>query len=148
MKQANAWFSCLLFFTVTALAQEPKSGRIVVNTDGYKSEKGFAMIALHNTSHTFLKKKEPFRKERIAITLGTAKAVFNDIPYGTYSIAVFHDENSNFDLDASIVGIPKEDYGFSNNARKKYGPPKYNDTLFTLDAAEKTLEIRVAPAIP
>ena len=34
------------------------------------------------------------------------------------------------------MGIPKEPYGFSNNARSKWGPPKYEAARFDLQEAE------------
>lgn len=145
MKKIVCSIAFLVFASVSA--QTELTGTITVKTEKYRNEKGFAMIALHNTPKTFLKKAAPFRKERVAIVNGVASATFKDIPFGTYSVAVFHDENDNFDLDANFVGIPKEDYGFSNNARKKYGPPSYKDTLFELSENEKTLTIQVAPAM-
>ena len=31
-----------------------------------------------------------------------------------------------------MFGIPSEDYGFSNNAKGTFGPPKYDDAKFNL----------------
>lgn len=47
---------------------------------------------------------------------------FNSIASGKYSIYYFHDENNNNELDTKF-GIPKEGYGFSNNAKGSFGPP-------------------------
>ncbi len=51
-----------------------------------------------------------------------------DLPLsdGEYAISVFHDLNGNQELDKNWMGIPTEPYGFSNNARGKFGPPTYN----------------------
>ena len=43
-----------------------------------------------------------------------------------------HDENGNGELDANFVGIPKEPWGFSNNAKGKFGPPKWEDVQFSI----------------
>jgi uncharacterized protein (DUF2141 family) len=38
-----------------------------------------------------------------------------DIPPGTYAIKLHIDENENGKLDTNFLGIPKEQYGISNN---------------------------------
>ena len=43
-----------------------------------------------------------------------------------YAIAIFHDKNANNKFD-SFLSIPKEKFGFSNNARGFLGPPKFED---------------------
>ncbi len=53
---------------------------------------------------------------------------------GDYAISIFHDSNGNGDLDTNFIGIPKEPVALSNNARPKFGPPKYKDAVFTLAA--------------
>ena len=38
-----------------------------------------------------------------------------DIPPGTYAVKIHIDENENGELDTNFLGIPKEQYGISNN---------------------------------
>ena len=38
-----------------------------------------------------------------------------DIPPGTYAVKLHIDENENGKLDTNFLGIPKEQYGISNN---------------------------------
>lgn len=45
-------------------------------------------------------------------------------------------------MDTNFFGIPKEDYGCSNNARGFMGPPKYDDAKFQL-SENKTIEIKI-----
>lgn len=58
--------------------------------------------------------------------------LFDSIALGKYTITYFHDENKNNELDTNIMGIPKEGYGFSNNASGKYGPPPIEERIFTV----------------
>ena len=37
------------------------------------------------------------------------------------------------------LGIPKEQFGFSNNARGTFGPPSFESASFTLDSYHKLL---------
>jgi uncharacterized protein (DUF2141 family) len=62
-----------------------------------------------------------------------ARCDFEDIPPGTYALAVIHDENMNGKLDTNWLGIPKEGYGFSNDARASLGAPAFSDASFQYD---------------
>ncbi len=59
-----------------------------------------------------------------------------DIPPGTYAIKLHIDENENGELDTNFLGIPKEQYGFSNNA-KAFGIPKFESASFQLNEYKK-----------
>jgi len=57
----------------------------------------------------------------------------HNVPAGAYGLQVMHDENGNGELDANLVGIPKEPWGFSNNAKGRFGPPKWEDVKFSIE---------------
>ena len=52
--------------------------------------------------------------------------LIDDLEESNYAIAIFHDKNSNDEFD-TFFSIPKEKFGFSNNARVFLGPPKFED---------------------
>ena len=60
-----------------------------------------------------------------------------------YTAAIFHDVNNNGKLDKNLLGVPTEPYGFSNNARSKWGPPKYDTAKFQLNQDQLLLQIEV-----
>ena len=68
------------------------------------------------------------------VETGTAIYEF-DIPDGTYAVGIFVDVNYNNKMDRNFLGIPKEQYGFSNNAKGNFGPPSFKDAAFTLNGA-------------
>lgn len=72
------------------------------------------------------------RTEGVSLTL-------HDVPAGTYGIQMFHDENGNNELDANMIGIPKEPWAFSNNAAGRFGPPKWADIKFEISDEDKTV---------
>ncbi len=65
------------------------------------------------------------------------------MPYGRYSIKAFHDENNNSKLDTNFLGMPTERYGFSNNARGRFGPPSFAEAAVTLNSPQITIAIEV-----
>ncbi|MGC6485050.1 MAG: DUF2141 domain-containing protein [Candidatus Puniceispirillales bacterium] len=67
--------------------------------------------------------------------------VFAGLDPGTYSLALFHDENSNGELDTVFFGIPTEGHGFSNNASAPFGPPDFNATAFEMTGEDQHMTV-------
>lgn len=65
------------------------------------------------------------------------------VPPGNYAVSIYLDENENGKLDSGIFGIPKEPVGASNNPRSRMGPPRFDDCVFTMTSAAKTLDINL-----
>ncbi|QFU76463.1 DUF2141 domain-containing protein [Halioglobus maricola] len=57
-----------------------------------------------------------------------------ELPVGEYAISLYFDANGNGEMDTNFIGIPKEPVAMSNNAKARFGPPKYKDAVFTLTA--------------
>ncbi len=70
-----------------------------------------------------------------------ARCDFEDIPPGTYALAVVHDENLNGQIDANWMKVPKEGYGFSNDAKAVFGPPSFSAASFPYDGQNLELTI-------
>jgi uncharacterized protein (DUF2141 family) len=59
--------------------------------------------------------------------------VIENLRPGKYAFKYIHDENNNEKLDTNWLGIPKEGYGFSNNAKGPFGPPSFEKTIFAIE---------------
>ncbi|RZO97330.1 MAG: DUF2141 domain-containing protein [Flavobacteriales bacterium] len=55
-----------------------------------------------------------------------------ELKKGVYAISLFVDSNNNKIIDKNLLGIPTEQYGFSNNASGFLGSPSYKDASFNL----------------
>ena len=53
---------------------------------------------------------------------------------GVYAIKVLVDNNDNGKIDLNFFGIPKEQFGFSNNVRGILGVPKFEKASFKLNS--------------
>jgi len=62
-----------------------------------------------------------------------ARCDFEEIPPGTYALTVIHDENMNGKLDTNWLGIPKEGYAFSNDAKVFLAAPSFSVASFQYD---------------
>nr|WP_294511109.1 DUF2141 domain-containing protein [uncultured Rhodopila sp.] len=55
------------------------------------------------------------------------------VPPGTWAAAVYHDEVGNQPLRYGLLGAPRQGFGFSRDARMRFGPPRFEDAAFTPD---------------
>ncbi len=123
------------------LAQDNSGSTITVNVSNLKNNDGKVHVGLYNTKESFLGKQ--YKGEISKIDNKTCSVVFADIPKGTYAISLYHDENNNNKMDTRMFGIPKEDYGCSNNAKGFMGPPKWEDAKFQVNNEAITQDIKL-----
>jgi uncharacterized protein (DUF2141 family) len=117
-----------------------------VVVEGIKSSKGQVKIGLEKSAEDFDKgplHEARYRGETVVSKEGRIEVHFRDVPFGTYAVKSFHDADGNGQLNTNFMGIPAEDYGFSNNARGTMGPASFKDASFEIDAPEKTITIRL-----
>jgi uncharacterized protein (DUF2141 family) len=127
-------------------AQEAANSKLTVRVVRAKNSKGQIALAVFNGESGFPgDKSKALRTLQAKIDPQTlsAQVTLDNLPRGTYAVAVFHDENLNGQLDKNMFGIPKEGYGFSNTTKKAMGPPKFADAKFELDQPEKIIEIEL-----
>lgn len=122
-----------------ASANLAAAAELTIHIDDVKAAGGNIMVALYGSEATFL--KQPDNATGAPAAAGTNTVTFKDLPEGTYAFAVFHDANSNGKMDKNLVGIPTEDYAFSNNALGKMGPPSFDDAKFALPAAGAAVRV-------
>lgn len=139
-----AWFTVLMFVNlpVAAFAQLQCPG-IHVKILNIRNSTGTVDCALFESPVGF--PREFLRSARNVMVLkiqeAQARCDFENIPPGTYAIAVIHDENMNGKLDANWLGIPKEGYGFSNTAKGVVDAPLYSAASFPYDGQNLDLTI-------
>jgi uncharacterized protein (DUF2141 family) len=125
----------LLFFimclNIVAVSAAQDLEVIIKNVSG---EAGTLMVGLFDSEKTFLKKA--VRSEKILAQTGSVRAVFKGVEQGVYAISVFHDVNGNGKLDTNFMGIPKEGFGFSNDAKAMFGPASFAKAKFKCPSAE------------
>ena len=110
---------------------------ITVKIEDADSDEGQMFVALYDAEGDFLSKT--YKTAKTDIINQQCRITFIDVPEGTYAISIFHDENNNGKLDKNYFGIPKEDYGCSNNATGFMGPPKWKDAKFSLNKDESII---------
>ena len=70
------------------------------------------------------------------------KGLYNkivDLKKGKYGVKVLIDTNGNADIDLNFFGLPKEQFGFSNNVLGLFGAPKFDKASFELNMDKKII---------
>ncbi|WP_298780429.1 DUF2141 domain-containing protein [uncultured Polaribacter sp.] len=139
MKKSLLTIAFILTVNLSIKAQETATFNLTINVEGIESNTGKIYIAIYDNEASFLK-----TSKGIIADINDKKSigVFKNLKKGIYAISLFHDENNNKKLDTKIFGIPKEPYGFSNDASGFMGPPKFEDAKFTLEN-NKTITIKI-----
>jgi uncharacterized protein (DUF2141 family) len=104
--------------------------KVVVKDIAHKG--GNLNIGVFNTEPAFQSKQEPFAGASIAVADTSKIKTTFELPFGIYAIAVYHDENSNNQLNKKKLGIPEEGVGFSGTLKSKFRPPKFEECSFHL----------------
>lgn len=125
---------CTLFCGLMSAAT---AATVEVRVSGVIGNKGKVNVAVCDRER-FLKQcghsgSAPAKAGETVVTL-------KDVPPGTWAVLAYQDENENNELDRNFIGIPSENYGFSRDARGKFGPPGFEDAAIDVRG-----EVMVAP---
>lgn len=114
--------------------------RLVVSN--LKNNQGVVRVLLFNGENGFPNSHEKsFISASEVIVNNKATFSFKGIPTGNYAISVFHDSQKTGYLRKNILGIPKDDYGFSNNATGNFAPPSFDKAKFRV--SKETIEVNI-----
>ena len=130
------------FATDDAVRIKSGSGDLVITITGFETNEGGARVAIVNSEVNY-DEGNNYRQKIVPVEDKKAQYIVTDLEFGEYAIKIFHDENSNGELDTAMFGIPKEAYGFSNNARSKFGPPAYSEVVFKFESSGQEIFIQV-----
>lgn len=106
--------------------------RVEVVVTNVKDTTGMIHVALFSNQNSFLKK--PMAGKSVKAVAGQVVVVFERVPAGEYAASMIHDANKNGKLDTNFFGVPKEGFGFSNDAMGTLGPPSFEKAKFTIRA--------------
>jgi len=102
---------------------------LIIQIDHVTMGKGEVLLAIFTDKEGYLKDDKAIPLIVTASKKGSITTCV-ELDYGTYAISIFHDVNSNKELDVNALGIPVEPYGFSNKAPAPFGPPSFKKISF------------------
>ncbi|MGD8718142.1 MAG: DUF2141 domain-containing protein [Candidatus Zixiibacteriota bacterium] len=124
---------CLAVAGVAAAQLTASRGEITVIVENFKTDAGVARFAIFRSENGFPDNYVlAYKTADVEIRNGEAQVTFTDLPYGTYAVAVHHDENGNGIVDLNFFKVPVEATGASNNAGDAAHAAEFDDAKITL----------------
>lgn len=130
----------LLAATLFGASMAASAATIEVRVQGVIGGKGKVLVAVCDKS-TFL--KDCAYSASAPAQQGETVVTVNDVPAGTWAVLSYQDENDNGKLDRNVIGIPKENYGFSRDARGRFGPPSFEDAAFSVQTEPVVTNVKL-----
>jgi uncharacterized protein (DUF2141 family) len=122
-------FAALLLALALVAATAP-SASVEVDLTALRSSRGMIQMCLTRSARHFPDCQGDPHAIRRTVPASVRQLTF-DVPAGRYALSVFHDENANRKLD-TLAGIPKEGFGFSQNPKIRFGPPRFDKVSMEL----------------
>ena len=118
---------------------EIQASELIINLSDQKKA-GTLMLAIYNNAEAFEGSVVKEKRSEVGVFKGLelylepqdSTQLSTEIPDGEYAIAFFIDANGNKKLDKNFLGIPKEQYGFSNNAMGTLSAPTFKQAKFSV----------------
>lgn len=135
-------FAWLVAVAAVALSVRVHAADLKIHLVGLRNTQGSLRLSLYNSAATFLQADERLANVKIArIWSNPVLICFAGLPPGTYAVTVHHDENNDGQINRNLLGIPREGYGFSNDAQGAVGPPSFAKAAVTLAQTDEVITI-------
>lgn len=108
-----------------------------------RSGGGRIAVAVYGDAGAFRRGEGAVRTLMAPRTDAVTRVTLTGLAPGRYAVAAFHDTDGDGRLSVWPIGLPKEAYGFSNNARGRFGPPAFDAAAFDLPAGGAHRAIRL-----
>lgn len=140
----------LLFWTVGGgpAAADPKcrnapgETRLQIAVEGVRAAAGNINITVYpDDSRRFLAPGGKVLRVRLPATAPVTSACITVPSAGYYALALYHDENGDRKFARTLLGLPAEGYGFSNDAPTLAGLPSFEATRFKAEPGDNKLVI-------
>ena len=139
---------------VPASDRKPNPQTLVVEVHGFQNLSGRCRLALYQNAKGFNQPKSAWAKQTLDLPdQGPViwKVELEDAPESQtllgsptrWAVSAHHDQNNNDQLDKNAFGIPTEPYGFSNNPKRGFGPPKFDEACFSIGSGEPQEALRI-----
>ncbi|TFI58607.1 DUF2141 domain-containing protein [Sphingomonas parva] len=107
--------------------------RLLVTVEGVRAAEGLIAVTLYaDDPKRFLAKRGALYVGRVPARQGRTRVCIHLPSTGIYGLAVYHDADGDRGFDRNALGLPKEGYGFSNNAPTVFGLPRFGAVRFSV----------------
>jgi uncharacterized protein (DUF2141 family) len=116
---------------------------LVIKVTGIKDSRGAIGCALYPSETGFPMNAEKAKQLWLKAKPDSVECQFEGIPAGKDADAVSRDLNGNRKTDTNFLGIPKEDWGVSNNVGPNFRTQRFDEAAFEVLADGIRIEIGI-----
>jgi uncharacterized protein (DUF2141 family) len=119
----------MVSMAVPASAAENDTATLIVRIENAAPE-GMMRLGLYSRALYPDDKATPIASADVSATASETVITLHNVPTGTYAIEVYQDLNGNGKMDTGFLGLPREPYGFSRDARPHLSKPDFDRVKF------------------
>lgn len=117
---------------------------MVISISNLRNHDGVVRACMTRDNRRFPRCQDSTQGYRAVVPAGDAASLrFTNVAPGTYAVALLHDENGNGKADRVLGMMPREGFGFSNDAPVNMGPPDFSDAAIEVGTGEFRQTIRM-----
>jgi uncharacterized protein (DUF2141 family) len=117
---------------------------INVVAEGLRSGDGLLALTVYaDIPSKFLAKKGSLYVGRVNASAGTTRSCIFLPRTGVYAIVLYHDANANEKFDRTMIGLPAEGFGFTNNPPTIAGLPSFRSVRLNVPRTGLTTRIQM-----
>lgn len=132
---------CLVPYLVSQTPVTTHSCTLTLIVEGMSSDEGNLGVLVFNSPKGWAEDRAAaLRDIAVPAVKGTQTLAIPDLPPGKYAVALIHDLNKNHKLDKNFIGMPKEQWGMSNNPHATIKAPPIEKAMVLVD---KDTEIHI-----
>lgn len=137
-------FLLLVMAAAPMMAQSsPAACTLTLIVEGMNSNIGNLGVLVFNNEKGWAEDRTLALKDIVVpAEKGTQTLKIPNLPAGNYAIALIHDVNQNHKLDKNWIGMPKEQWGMSNDPHATVKAPPIAKAMFQL-TADKEIHIKL-----
>jgi len=130
-------FACCLSFN-------SNTATLHLEVENIQEASGLIWVGVYDSPQAFLNKEQAICVKGYPVSqTGKMRIHIDNLPFGKYALALFHDINGNGLMDQNFLGIPTEPYAFSRKPRSKWRIPRFDEVKFNFLPAQQALALRL-----
>lgn len=132
----------LWFVPLLIAASANPAATLEVEVDGLRGREGIIRACLMSDKTVFPNCGSDPKAIKQNVEARTPHLLFTGFAPGTYALVLFHDGNANGKLD-TVLGIPREGFGFSRNPTVRFGAPRFDKVAIELGPGLTRIRVRL-----
>ena len=136
-------FSNGILLAASIMTTSTFASELCINMTNLLPAQGYTRIAIVDTEAGFKGEAHNIAGFFLPVHHETMSVCVSPLKHGNYAVRVIQDVDGDGEMATNLLGMPQEPWGTSNNAKGRFGPPKWEDARFELGAEKVTQNINL-----